>query len=286
MVQFQYGKKFLKDSIIEIWKLCFPYDTEEFRTLYFEKVYQDDEVLILLEDNRVIASLQMIPYQIKFGDKIYPAAYISGAMTHPDFQEKGYMGKLLNHAFEEMKRKKIPITFLIPQNDQLFDFYSKHGYQKAFTWNSNTTFEIKNKEFEKNRFFQYKSMEEVDLEGLYSIYSDFLNKKENAVTKTIQQFSLILEDVFIDKGAVFIGKNGIALTIPDESNSSVILKEYFCPPDEKDELLSAIAYFSGKNKIVEMNSSSGEFSHYWGMLRILDESISVSKNIYMNTMLN
>ena len=286
MVQFQYGKKFLKDSIIEIWKLCFPYDTEEFRTLYFEKVYQDDEVLILLEDNRVIASLQMIPYQIKFGDKSYPAAYISGAMTHPDFQGKGYMEKLLNHAFEEMKRKKIPITFLIPQNDQLFDFYSKFGYQKAFTWNPNAVLKIENKEIEANRFFQYKSMDEIDLDELYVIYSDFLNKKENVVTKTKRQFSLILEDIFLDNGAVFAGTDKIALTITDKNNSFVILKECFCQPDEKDEFLSAIANFSNKNKIVEINSPSGEFSRYWGMMRVLDESISVSKDIYMNTMLN
>ena len=269
-----------------MWKRCFPNDSQGFREFYFDKVYRDEEILILSKDNRIVASLHMIPYQIKLENKIYPAAYISGAMTHPDFQNKGYMGKLLNHAFEEMRQKKIPITFLIPQNDQLFDFYSKYGYQKAFSWNSNTTFKIENEKTENNRFFQHKTIESIDLEKCYSIYSEFLNKNENVVIKTKQQFLAILEDLFLDNGVVFTGENKIALTISNENDSLVTLKECFCQSDEKDEFLSAIANFFGKNEIVEINSPSGNFSHYWGMMRVLDESINVTKDIYMNTMLN
>ena len=286
MIHFRYGEKIFKDSLSEMWGLCFPDDTPEFRAFYFEKVYRDEETLVLLEDNKPIASLQMIPYQIKLEDKIYPAAYISGAMTHPDFQGKTYMRKLLNHAFEEMKRKKIPITFLIPQGERLFNFYSKHGYQKAFPCNSKSIFILKEEKNETDCFIQHKTMEKINLEELYSIYSDFLNKKENVVLKTMQQFSTILEDLFMDNGTLFAGKNKIALTIPDEDNSFTILKECVCNSDEKEEFLSTIANLSGKNKIIEINSPSGDFSHYWGMMRVLDESVNVTKDIYMNTMLN
>jgi len=286
MIQIQYGKNFLKDSLNDMWGLCFPDDTPEFRAFYFEKVYRDEETLILLEDNNVIASLQMIPYQIKLENKMYPAAYISGAMTHPDFQGKGYMEKLLNHAFEEMKRKKFLITFLIPQGERLFNFYSKHGYQTAFPCHSESVFTLKEEKNETNYFVQHKTMENINLEELYSIYSGFLNKKETVVMKTIQQFSNILEDLFLDNGSLFAGKNKIALTIPDENDSFIILKECVCDAEEKEEFLSAIANLSGKNKIIEINSPSGDFSHYWGMMRVLDESVNITKDIYMNTMLN
>jgi predicted acetyltransferase len=273
-----------------MWRLCFPDSTQNFRTFYFNKVYRHEETLILTENAVPVASFQMIPYRIKIANKIYPAAYISGVMTHPDFQGKGYMGKLLNYALEETKRKNIPITFLIPQEEQLFNFYAKHGYQKAFPWNSDVTTEIKEKRKpENNDFVQYKTMDEINSEGLraiYSIYSQFLNKKEKVVIKTMRQFSNILEDLFLDNGSVFAGKNEITFAIPGAKGSSIVLKECFCDPDTKNDFLSAIAGISGKKEITELNSSSGTFSHYWGMIRLSDESITIDKDIYMNTMLN
>ncbi len=289
MIQFQHGKEFYKEALIEMWKLCFPDDTQDFRNFYFDKVYQNEETLLLLENKTPVAALQMIPYQIKLEDKIYPAAYISGAMTHPVFQGKGYMGKLLNYAFEEMKQKKIPISFLIPQEEWLFDFYSKYGYQKAFPWYSSASFKIKERKIDTGSFHQYKTMEEIDLEDLYAIYfiySSFLNKKGNVVLKTKQQFSNILEDIFLDNGSIFVGRNEIAMAIPGENKSSIILKECFCETNIKTDFLSAIANLSEKNEIIEINNSSESFSHYWGMIRILDESMEITENIYMNTMLN
>ncbi len=286
MIQIQYEKEQYKQVLIEMWKLCFPDDTSDFRNFYFDNVYKNEETLILLEDNHLIASLQMIPYQIKIEDKIYPASYISGAMTHPDFQGKGFMGKLLNHAFDEMKRNAIPITFLIPQKEWLFDFYAKYGYQKAFPYNSNATHTIKDEKNENSYFSEYKTLDEINLKELYLIYSTFLNKKKNVVLKTIQQFSTILEDIFLDNGTVFVGKNEIALTIPEKSESSIKLKECFCDEAIKESFLSAISKFSGKKEIIEINSPNNPFSHYCGMMRVLDESLNISNDIYMNTMLN
>ncbi|GHU89518.1 acetyltransferase [Bacteroidia bacterium] len=289
MIRFQYGEEQYKQTLIEMWKLCFPGDTLEFRTFYFDKVYRNEETLIALENEQLIASLQMIPYQIKLEDKIFPAAYISGAMTHPDFQRKGYMGKLLEHAFEEMARKQFPITFLIPQEEWLSDFYAGYGYKKAFPWNSESigTWQTNPGEIEKNNLFvQYKSIEEIDLETLYTIYSGFLNQKKLVVLKTKQQFRNILEDLFIEDGTVFAGENEIALAIPGETENTIKLKECFCKNEIKKVFLSSIACLSGKKEIIELNSTSGSFSHYWGMIRVLDESINVSGDIYMNTMLN
>jgi predicted acetyltransferase len=289
MIRFQYGEEQYKQVLIEMWKLCFPGDTLEFQTFYFDKIYRNEETLIALENEQLIASLQMIPYQIKLEDQIFPAIYIFGAMTHPDFQHKGYMGKLLKQTFEEMIQKHIPITFLIPQEERLFDFYAGYGYKKAFPWKleSISTWQTSPGKTEKNNLFvQYKSIEETDLETLYTIYSGFLNQKEQVVLKTKQQFRNILEDLFMEDGTVFAGENEIALAIPGETGNTIKLKECFCKNEIKKTFLSSIACFSGKKEIIELNSTSGPFSHYWGMIRVLDESINVSGDIYMNTMLN
>lgn len=288
MISFQQGEEQHKKVLLEMWELCFPDDTHEFRSFYFDKVYKNNETLVALENNHPVASLQMIPYQFKLDNSIFESVYISGAMTHPSFQGKGYMGKLLNYAFELMEKRNIPISFLIPQNERLFDYYTKFGYYKAFPWNFNTEFTLKtsnNNMKIQSQFAHYRFFDDLDLDFLYASYSRFLKQKNRAILKTKEQFSNILEDLFIDRGIVFVGKNEIALTIPGEENS-LIIKECLSLSNSNELFLQYIAEITGKDKIIEINSQSQPISHFWGMIRVADKSIVIPKDIYMNTMLN
>ena len=118
-----------KKTLMELWKLCFPQDSERFIRFYFDKVYENDETLVYIEDGQPVASLQMIPYQIKSGDNLSWGGYISGAMTHPDYRKNGFMAKLLNTSFEEMIKKGFDYTFLIPQGKWLIQVYEKYGFR-------------------------------------------------------------------------------------------------------------------------------------------------------------
>ena len=117
-----------KKALMKMWKLCFPDDSLHFIRFYFDKVYTNNETLVYIEDKELVASLQIIPYQIKSDDNISLGGYISGAMTHPDYRKKGYMQQLLNISFEEMIKKGYDYTFLIPQEKWLIQMYEKYGY--------------------------------------------------------------------------------------------------------------------------------------------------------------
>jgi len=123
------GKDTDKDSLRQLWKCCFPEDTERFISFYFDNVYANDETLVYVENNQPVASLQMIPYQIKAGDNLSWGGYISGAMTHPDYRKKGYMSQLLYASFDEMIKKGYDYTFLIPQEEWLIRVYAKYGFR-------------------------------------------------------------------------------------------------------------------------------------------------------------
>ena len=118
-----------KETLKSLWKMCFPADSEKFIRLYFNKVYENDETLVYIENELPVASLQMIPYQIKAGDDLYMGGYISGAMTHPDYRKKGYMAQLLSASFDEMTKKEYDYTFLIPQEKHIVKFYEKYGFR-------------------------------------------------------------------------------------------------------------------------------------------------------------
>ena len=122
------GKNTDKDTLIQLWKRCFPRDTEYFVQFHFDNVYACDETLVCVEGGQPVASLQMIPYQIKTSEDISWGGYISGAMTHPEFRNKGYMSQLINTSFSEMMKKGYDYTFLIPQEKWLIRIYEKFGF--------------------------------------------------------------------------------------------------------------------------------------------------------------
>lgn len=122
-----------KAALMQMWKCCFPEDTDYFIHFYFDNVYKSGETLVYEENGRQAASLQMIPYQLKIGDSFSSGGYISGAMTHPDYRKKGYMTQLLQASFDEMIKKGYDYTFLIPQEKWLIPVYEKNGFQLCRT---------------------------------------------------------------------------------------------------------------------------------------------------------
>ena len=280
----------LKPKLIEMWKLCFG-DSDEFVQFYFDKIYCDDNTLVLFPDNNnsPAASLQILPYQIKIGEKTHNAGYISGAMTHPEHRKKGYMAQLLNAAFEIMTKQGFTFSFLIPQEEWLFDFYANYGYEKAFPM-ATETFNLTSVNVESGNVEVYSNFENLPLEQIYHLYSGFLIQKENVVLKMREQFHLILEDLFIDEGYVFYLKgNSIAFVVEDDESNIVFIKEILYTTDNcKQLLLSVIGKFFQTNKVTIRNTQPGENSHLYGMIKVLDKSDAkiIPENIYMNTVLN
>jgi len=126
----RYGKDTDKETLMRMWKHCFPQDTDHFVQFYFNKVYVNDETLVFCVENDLpVASLQIIPYRIKTSAHLLRGGYISGAMTHPDYRKKGYMDKLLKASFDEMAKKGYDYAFLIPQEKGLIDMYAKYGFR-------------------------------------------------------------------------------------------------------------------------------------------------------------
>jgi predicted acetyltransferase len=177
----QFAKEQYKADLKAMWKLCFPQDTDKFIIFYFDKVYKNDESLVYLENDKPVAFLQMVPYSLKIEKAVYSACYLSGVMTHPNFQKKGYMGKLLNASFEVMKEKGFDYTFLIPQEEWLFGFYAKFGYQRFISPALKDFKELKN----------FKSFAE---------HARFLTTLPNAVLKSEEQFANIVADALLDRG--------------------------------------------------------------------------------------
>ena len=89
-----------KKQVQRLWKTVFD-DSDEFIHLYFNRVYKDENTLVIRKEGQIVSALQMLPYAMTYYGEEISVAYISGACTLPSEQGKGLMGKLLQNAFGE-----------------------------------------------------------------------------------------------------------------------------------------------------------------------------------------
>lgn len=118
-------------AVTALWELCFP-DDSGFNAYYLERLLSLPDTLILEENGRLAAMLQMLPYEICLDGRTQTATYIYGACTHPQARRRHLMSHLLEESFRLDQIRGRAASMLIPQEAWLFDFYRQFGYETAF----------------------------------------------------------------------------------------------------------------------------------------------------------
>lgn len=178
-----------KDTVAEVrsmWKICFE-DTEEYMDLYFSRQYRDENTLIYSVDNKVVASLQMLPYSIRFYGEVIPFYYLAGLCTLPEYRKRGYMGKLIRESFSIMKERNIPLSILVPAEEWLFGYYEKYGFE--------TTFDKDTEDIEFNKFLEKQGS---DLSMAYQEFDRTYQQKDFCVLKSEKDFETIIQEYIQD----------------------------------------------------------------------------------------
>jgi predicted acetyltransferase len=204
----------LKMTVRQMWKTCFG-DSDEFLDIFFTYIYKDENTLLYIENDVAVASLQMPIFQFTFCGKEIPAAYICGACTLPEYRNKGYMGKLLQEAFELMANRNIPFSILIPADKWLYGYYAKFGYEKVF--------EKDEKEIPIKKILDDTA---GNIDEAYLIFDKLFRDRDFCIQKTKQDFRAIVEDLKIDKFPVQTNLSGMAKIIDYELLSSLFFKKY------------------------------------------------------------
>lgn len=269
------------EKIKKLWKDVFG-DSDEFLNLYFSEKFQREQCLVCIEEEQVCASLQMLPYTLKLKDVSYPAYYIFAVMTAPSERNKGYMRQLLEFALDDLKQKKVPLVFLIPQEPYLFSVYAKFGFQKAFLTNKK---ELKLPQLQTNYF-------EPDVVTAYEFYLKYY-KNKNLVLQSYPQFDFIYKTIRMEGGNILAVEDnnliaGLCLCVNTENEVRAL--EFLSPDDiTAKRLLSAIrSKYSTQTAIVSRyrNNATG---HHLGMCVILDEqafTYADMQSIYLSLMMN
>lgn len=236
-----------KQQIIDLWRLSFN-DTEEFIRLYFDRVYKEENTLVIEKNGQVVSALQMLPYTMTYYGTEISVAYISGACTLPSMRGKGLMKQLLQIAFEEMKRRSVAVTALIPADPWLFDYYRKQGYTDAFDCTEDTYIRPETPVYAPEITVVPPKVPSID--ELYDYFNRKMRERTCCMLHTKEDYITILRDLELDKGRMLTALNeegqtiGMAFVLPPDDTAGlpekkkyVYVKEFFYDDDRVASLL-------------------------------------------------
>lgn len=110
-----------------LWEQAFG-DKAEFSQMVFEKFAGPDNVYVEEAEGKIVSILSAVPCTLK-GQK---GAYFYGLATDAACRMQGHMRSLMAFAEQDLRAKGCAFVTLIPAGEELFAFYEKLGWQKAF----------------------------------------------------------------------------------------------------------------------------------------------------------
>lgn len=269
-----------------LWRACFT-DTDEFIRLFFDKVYRDENALVIEKQGQLVAALHLLPYTIRLHGAEFPASYICGVSTHPNERGKGLMKQLMLQAEEELKHRNIPLAMLIPAETWLFDIYRKYGYSEAFSYGMQTYFPEQAPAYGNIRI----SIAEATANGLYAFFNQKLRERKACVLHTEADFDIIRKDLAISGGKLLIATNirhevvGMAFTLPEEKGKSAFITEFlFDNTSVKEQLLYATSQLYNVAKINYRTLPEATSCHPKGMAKIIDNNYFQDNGIAIQTL--
>ncbi len=113
----------------EMWQEIFG-DTKQYTELYFSYKFKEGNTYVIRVEEEIASTLYVEYTDLSIEGKICKGAYFCGISTKEKYRGRGFAGKLIEYAKQNIKN--VDIIYLIPANKSLFEFYKGFGF-KEFT---------------------------------------------------------------------------------------------------------------------------------------------------------
>lgn len=220
----------VKWQVRALWKLCFG-DSDAFIRLYFSDKYRPEYNSFVEKNGQVIAALQRLPYRMSFCGRVVPVGYISGACTRPENRGRGVMAALLTEAHRRMQAEGLVFCVLIPAEESLFGYYRRFGYTDCSALSAQQRTEapaVPEHSVEGIEVFRARTEPKVEA-AWYACLDNELRQRPGAVLHTPEDFSVVLDDLFLAGGVVCTQRaegdeavTALLLAVPDADSLRIL----------------------------------------------------------------
>lgn len=244
----------------DLWENIF-HDSEEFTKLYFSRRFSTRRTFYMTRNGTLLSAMQSIPYNMTFfGEKI-SVGYVSGLLTRPEEQGKGYATQVLEKSHRALYKRGAILSLLIPATPELYNYYERRNYIKCF--------------FSSKETISPSSDQSLEPETLTPEISDFVQhellKRSFSIQHTLSDLKDIDETARMSNGGFYVlrkGKIVVAVAIVERFPSFLIAKDAFGNMTDIKTLLSKIK--QNGLPLIWNNFEQLQGGNPYGMARIIN----------------
>lgn len=236
----------IKEQCKQLWREAFS-DSEEFVDFYFSRIFSDEiNHYVESAENHVVAALQAIPFEIKAGEIMLRAAYLSGIATSKRFRRQGFMQRLMDKTHRELEAQGYDLAFLIPAEPYLFDIYAKFGYHTAFYKDYEEVFI---NDFPENEIEVKVADKSLDIKELFR-YFDKKQRETSGVIFSEKQFSILTDSFLLEGLPILIAiDNGTIAGVTFVGAGYNVPKLFADSEPVRQALLTQVAKLNGRDSV-------------------------------------
>lgn len=115
----------MKESLIKLYKQCFPEDPEQVVDYMFASALGEDNALVEWDGKTLACAVYLVEKTLYYKQNILPLPYIVALGTAISHRYKGYSEKLILRCLDKLYKENTPFVALYPFKHS---FYQKYGF--------------------------------------------------------------------------------------------------------------------------------------------------------------
>ena len=179
-----------KRELTELWIEAFEDDEKFIKSFLDSYMIPEYNVPVMIADGKIASAFYLIEFELYSNMKsVGTCVYLFAAATKKEYQNRGYMSKLIGYAAELCKNRGLKAIFLFPQSESLFSFYARFGFESIYQAKkiklNNICYDTKKdfKDFSRLSLKEYDITDTNIFDELYKSYVEFTAKQDLAPLK-------------------------------------------------------------------------------------------------------
>lgn len=210
-----------KKGLKELWKLCFPEDTEEFIDYYFHERVNNSRLFVKYDNSRPYAMAFATEKNIivsRTGEESIPLWFVSGVAVHPDFRHRGIASELMKQVESSAGLEGVKALMLSPAVIELYEKlgFSPVSYRKIVTLHQSECGFLSG--------YAKKDPVKPCAARMAEIYDQFMKGRILFEERNEETFECLLRE-FSLRGA-FSASNGDSYALGYETEKGAVLNEF------------------------------------------------------------